>query len=762
MKKINYLSMFALTASAAMLLPSCSNDDIDIQTGDATVTLTATLPASLQTRAFGDGTTAKNLQMVVCEAGDSGIKGGNLAVFDDGTKTVYTTAFAGNSLTTNVPVKLVTGKTYAVICWSDAGAASPYTFNATDHSVDAKYEGFTTSDENLDAFYAYQTFTVEGDGTQTIQLRRPFAQLNIGTDDLAAAKAAGFTAATAEVTVSVSDHLDLVTGEVNKPKPIAFAAKALPEGETFPTSAGTSYDYLAMNYVLTGADKSLVDVNLTVTGNGAPISHTFNTVPVQRNYRTNIYGSILTNAVNVQVEIVPDFDGSYNYDATKLVRDLAAGGDITLPTDVEMRSTGFVGEGTTSTLDLNGKTIFNTNDVWENKTTINGVTEENWSLLSAKTGTLIINGDGKVEAKANDCYAADVRDGGKMIINGGHFVGNIHAVYVYEGELEVNGGTFEVIQKYPDAAKADEFVLNCYDKNREAGTAKITVKGGKFINFNPADCQAEGAHTNFVADGYASILVSESPMTYEVRPVSAESTVNDADGLTELMNKGGLAVIDAQLESMTSFMVKNSTTLVLNEGAVVSCTGARQDVSSAAAIMGTAALTIAGNGGKIVGPTIATGQQSTYAIQWGPKSLDILTIYGNVTIDGGSGSVTNNAIYLTRGTLKIYGGTFRTGVSTGTDKNSVILLKASKGNPAECYIYGGVFECEGDASCMLDIEENSKGTNTLKVYGGTFVGFNPADNGSEGEHTNFVANGYKSVKMKDGYHGKEAWQVVKQ
>ena len=601
MKKINYLSMFALTASAAMLLPSCSNDDIDIQTGDATVTLTATLPASLQTRAFGDGTTAKNLQMVVCEAGDSGIKGGNLAVFDDGTKTVYTTTFAGNSLTTNVPVKLVTGKTYAVICWSDAGSASPYTFNATDHSVDAKYDGFTTSDENLDAFYAYQTFTVEGDGTQTIQLRRPFAQLNIGTDDLAAAKAAGFTAATAEVTVSVSDHLDLVTGEVNKPKPIAFAAKALPEGETFPTSAGTSYDYLAMNYVLTGVDKSLVDVELTVNGvNGAPISHTFNTVPVQRNYRTNIFGSILTNAVNVQVEIVPDFDGEgYNYDATKLVRDLAAGRDITLTTDVEMRSTGFVGEGTTSKLNLNGKTIFNTNDVWKNKTTINGVTEENWSLLSAKTGTLIINGDGKVAAKANDCHAADVRDGGKMIINGGHFVGNIHAVYVLEGTAEINGGTFEVIQKYPDAAKADEFVLNCNDANRKAGTAKITVKGGKFINFNPADCWAEGEHTNFVAPGYVSIgKVDESGTVYYEVVKATDNVTSTADFITALNVNNSVITVgqDITIDDYAMFFRKSQTVQLVGGASIT----AAATESQAIKVSTKASLYVAGNG-KIAG-----------------------------------------------------------------------------------------------------------------------------------------------------------------
>ncbi len=741
MKKINYLNMFALTATAAMLLPSCSNDDIDIQTGDATVTLSATLPESLQTRSFGDGLKAKNLQMVVLEAGDKGITGGNLGVFDGGA-TVYKTTFADGSLTTNVPVKLVTGKKYAVICWSDAGSASPYEYDAVNHKVKADYTGFTTSDDNLDAFYAYQTFTVEGDGTQTIQLRRPFAQLNIGTDDLAAAKAAGFTATTAEVTVPVSTKLDLVKGEVNEPKATTFAAKAIPTGETFPTSAGTDYQYLAMNYVLTGADKSLVDVSLTVNGvNGNPISHTFNTVPVQRNYRTNIYGSILTNAVNVQVEIVPDFDGMYNYDATKLVRDLAAGGDITLPTDVEMRSTGFVGEGTTSTLDLNGKTIFNTNDVWDKSTTIDGVTEPNWSLLSAKTGTLTINGDGKVEAKANDCFAADVRDGGKLVINGGHYVGNIHAVYVYEGELEVNGGTFEVIQKYPDAAKADEFVLNCYDKNRADGKAKITVKGGKFINFNPADCYAEGEHTNFVAPGYVSVKTSNSPETYEVMHYS--------EALAALNNTTvdyRIPIVDGHISTEKSGM-----TIKFANGGEIIRSGNYTTTGSIETILATRNLTIDGEGGKIGVAENKIGQTGCITVQGGT-----VNIKGNNEFDGGSGSLGNYAVRITRGTANIYGGYFHTG------NDEVIYIQGGWKVYCTCNIYGGVFERDngGDTTFLLNIKDGPNNWCKFKVYGGTFVGFNPADNSADGEHTNYVAEGYKSVETT--WNGKKAWQVIKE
>ena len=148
------------------------------------------------------------------------------------------------------------------------------------------------------------------------------------------------------------------------------------------------------------------------------------------------------------------------------------------------------------TINMNGKTIANTSDIWD-------VAPNNWSLVSAQNGSsLTIDGNGTFKAKANDCYAVDVQDGSSVVIKNGTFVGNIHAVYVLEGTAIIEGGTYSVQQKYPDAAKADGFVLNCYDANRANGTAKIIVKGGTFINFNPADCWAEGEHTNFLASGY--------------------------------------------------------------------------------------------------------------------------------------------------------------------------------------------------------------------------------------------------------------------
>lgn len=173
---------------------------------------------------------------------------------------------------------------------------------------------------------------------------------------------------------------------------------------------------------------------------------------------------------------------------------------------VDFASTLVVSEGN-MTINATNKTIENTNDLWDSKPNA-------WSLVSARATANVTVMSGNFKAKENDCFAVDVQDGSELVIEDGTFIGNVHAVYVLEGTAYIKGGFYSVQQKYPDANKANEFVLNCYDANRANGTAKIIVTGGTFVNFNPADCQAEGAHTNFVADGYK--VVSETKANGDV------------------------------------------------------------------------------------------------------------------------------------------------------------------------------------------------------------------------------------------------------
>ena len=742
------LSTFTI-AAAALLVTSC-NDEMDngLKTGDeGTVTFTAQLPSEMGTRAFADGLTAKHLQYAVYEAGQST----PLKVFGDETTVVGEAEMV--NLKKSVTLKLTSGKSYDVIFWADATTDSPYTFNPASQEVSVDYSKVNNNSDNCDAFFKKETITVSGNQSVDVKLTRPFAQVNIGTDDFDAAKASGLEVTQTEVVAKAFATLNLATGKVSDEADRTFTMKAIPtasDGE-FPVAGG--YKYLSMDYLLVGADKATVDVAFNY---GGPQNRTFTNVPVQRNYRTNIYGSLLTNTTDFNVVIEPAF-ATTNYNLGALYTASQIGGAVTLSDNVDFDRTIAVQPGKTMSVNLNGKTVKNTTDLWKNPSVPNS-----WSLFSVR-GTdskLTLSGDGEVIAKANDCYAVDVQDGGHLVIEDGHFNGNIHAVYVLEGVAEIKGGTFEVQQKYPDAEKADEFVLNCYDANRENGTAKIIVTGGTFIGFNPGDCKAEGNGTNFVAPGYASIAngtAADGRTIWKVVPAVEATT---AEGLeTALTTRGKIVALGQDLEYASSISPAKNTSLVMKNGAVFKSTNDDSNNINTLLSISATGVKIFGNGTLEAAPNRPNHPSAVIEVRKG-GSVDI---YGNLTFDAKGGSKANNAITITNGTANIHSGYFHTAGGTPKESTSECIYVAAEylaSAKAILNIYGGVFECDGDATYLINCKDEYRSKCTIKIMGGIFVGFNPADNTAEGAHTNFVAPGYKSVETT--YNGKQAWKVVKE
>ena len=734
---------FSSIALMAMMFAgtSCSSEEVAPVTGESTVTLSVTLPDGIQSRAFGDGHTAQKLQMLVLDGETA------LPVFTGADPTVLSTDI---NLTKQVTLRLAAGKTYKVVCWAAAEGA-PYTFNPATRTVTANYEGALTGDEKLDAFYAAQDITVTGNTTETVKLYRPFAQLNIGTNDLAAAKAAGFDSKTVKVTVPTYKSLNLVTGAVEAGDPVAvpFGEGALPTGETFPKAG---YDYLSMNYLLMSADKQLVDLEFTVkAADGSTRTLPVSAVPVQRNYRTNIYGSLLTNSVNINVEIVPAFEEpayevAYVATAEDLVAALNGGSSVVLEQNLVVSSEMHIviPEGKTVTLNLNGKTISNTEDIWSEA-------KKEYQMLNVDgAGTLVLTGKGKIDAKENDCYCINVRGGAHLIIENGTYVGNVSAIQVDEGVCEIKGGTFDLKQLW----KGDyTYMLNCIDANYKNGKAKFIVTGGTFVGFNPADNKAEGAGTNFVADGYGAIRT-----TYQGKEAWKVVKLTEVTSLEDIKNaKAGSNIAVNNTITMTDPMMgyNGNLNLFLNEGGEIALDNSHKQALSET-IFVSKTLNVYGNGGKVTAPAYTTygNGASAFLVQGGT-----LNIYGNGTYEGGSGSTANYAVRITKGTANIYGGYFHAGLDKDGDSGEVIYLNAAYRSSAFCNIYGGVFECEGDASFLININDGTRARCTVKIYGGIFVGFDPGNNKAEGEGTSFLADGYKSVKTT--YNGKEAYQVVK-
>lgn len=296
--------LFSLFAVAAMLLTtSCSNDEFnELVSGEpVTTSFKVQLPNTIGTRpnkgakkAFADGMTATVLKYMV---------------FDENNNRVTTIPTGQQTInkSTDVQLTLITGKKYKIVFWA-ANAAAPYTIDETG-KVTVNYEGMKTNDESLDAFCRCYEYTAGAEVENPVKLYRPFAQLNVGTKDMDKAVELGFKkdAAQTKVVVSgIANTLNLLTGEVDGEAEVTCDLNAIPTGETFPKEG---YEYLSMDYLLVGKEnKTVVDVKWTVTDGTFNSERTFTNVPLQGNYRTNIYGNLLTSPTDFNVEIDPAFN----------------------------------------------------------------------------------------------------------------------------------------------------------------------------------------------------------------------------------------------------------------------------------------------------------------------------------------------------------------------------------------------------------------------------------------------------------------------
>lgn len=291
--------LLSMAAFSLLFATSCENDlDVQQATGElSTVSFNVATP-EIATRAYSDGTTATVLQYAVYD--EQGQELTDLTKLDG--------EIHGN---TTVNLQLVSGNTYTVLFWAAAEGA-PYTVDFANKKLTVDYAAAKTlsNDEGRDAFYNYSTITVNGAQSETIQLKRPFAQLNLGTSDYAASASAGYEPTQSSVKVSeVYTTLNFVDGTVDGKTSVTYALNDIPRSEKYPVDG---YEYLAMNYLLVTKDKSLVDIELSYTDQVLPAkTRTVSSVPVQRNYRTNVYGKLLTSDVDIHVEIKPEYDNDH-------------------------------------------------------------------------------------------------------------------------------------------------------------------------------------------------------------------------------------------------------------------------------------------------------------------------------------------------------------------------------------------------------------------------------------------------------------------
>ena len=128
-------------------------------------------------------------------------------------------------------------------------------------------------------------------------------------------------------------------------------------------------------------------------------------------------------------------------------------------------------------------------------------------IVDADT-TINATEEGGIDTGVNGGYGINVRKGATLVINGGNYYGGGTAVQVEKGTLIINGGFF-ACEPFGEPYGTN-FLINCIDAAWKNGTAKVSITGGTFVNFNPANNKAEGEGTNFVADGYKVVSATQT------------------------------------------------------------------------------------------------------------------------------------------------------------------------------------------------------------------------------------------------------------
>ena len=178
------------------------------------------------------------------------------------------------------------------------------------------------------------------------------------------------------------------------------------------------------------------------------------------------------------------------------------------------------------TLDLNEHTIYSPDNMGNN--------DINFVALYVAADTTLKATTGGIDTGRNGGYAINVKDA-KLTIDGGKYYGGGTAVQVQKGELTINNGYFDA--EAFSGSYGYNFIINCIDSAYKDGTAKVAIQGGYFAHFDPFNNKAEGAGTNFVADGYVSVTSDKSGYDYKVvqktdtgsivvKPAVAEPEVN--------------------------------------------------------------------------------------------------------------------------------------------------------------------------------------------------------------------------------------------
>ena len=550
MKKLfTYLSVAMLAVAAV----SCQKEMAVEDGGQGNVTISIQTP-EVATKAIADGLNVNIVHYEIYkneEGHKNSLTGAHLIK-----GTVPMTA-KGASLTLN----LLQGQEYVGLFWAQVDGQSYY--DVTDlREVKVAYPNEANSktyanDEARAAFCQKKEFTTGRN--VSVVLERPFAQINLGTTiaDLNDDYEINLEQSSMTVTgvANTFDVAAMTAGTTGSNVVFSYATVpyAFNPSETLVANNQT-WAYAGMNYVLVPGDAATVDVTYSIKTDVGTVTRNVPVVPVKKNYRTNLLGNLLTQETAIEIVVDEKFN-TPDLEPAPIYMAAANGGEFTLTENVVLSEPLVI--QSSLTLDLGGYTITG------GKVDSPEMSGSDISAIVVEKGaTLTIVGEGNIVGTEYGVYVKD----GNVVVKGGNIKAGTSAVQVYNGTANIEGGNFS-------ATSSDVYVINCIDAAYTSGAAKVNITGGTFVGFNPENNAAEGAGTNFCAEGYKAF--ERATGVYTVIPGSAVAVIAATsdeveDALVdEDVNTIFLNADEYQIEMYANFSPKESLTIIGTEGTKV-------------------------------------------------------------------------------------------------------------------------------------------------------------------------------------------------
>lgn len=484
-----------LALTSLMLSPSCSQEEIAMPADEGFAKFRISIPDAMGTRAtFGDMDKAdiNTLHWTLFEVSTD--NDGNETYMEVGSDVDNEAFKTGDKVSETVSMPLVVGKQYriAFCAMNDGNNLVEY----KDGTLVMRYENAQCNSADDDVFTGVSALIDMTNGTGysgEVTLERPLAQINWGSTDFdedAVAVHIDETSATVAYNSGLYGSLDIVRDMVGDPKSdIVFPAvdcSKLPT-QDFPIEDKSGVKLVAMTYVLTAKGQSTIDCRLSFS-TGFSTQVEVNSAPVQANYRTNIYGSLITNSGDVTVEMSNKFDGSANDrylspETRKVVDALnRKASEVVIPEGATIDLTGLgtfnLADGQTIT--VNGELVLDTNQLvlneeagktltvtFQGKGTIYGNKAKNLIYINKGTKAIIKdlnyvciwnstekNGSGIIDKGElelhnvkieSNLYGICMRDGGTLKATDStirNFAENSHAIYSEkDGNIHLTGCT---------------------------------------------------------------------------------------------------------------------------------------------------------------------------------------------------------------------------------------------------------------------------------------------------------------------------------